>query len=143
MILQPLKRRKASKSGVAGREVSAATFIPYEHHWDKETIITKKGDLLQVIKVDGFSFETADDDVVDVKKMVRNSLYKSMAEGTFSLYFHMIRRRQSVYPGGKMTQSFAKYVDDTWRKKHQTRAAFVNAVYYGRPQKRQQGCWAN
>lgn len=129
MILKPLSRRKVSKDAVAKREVSAAAFIPYEHHWDKETIITKKKELLQVIKLDGFSFETADDDVVDMKKMVRNSLYKSMAEGTFSMYFHTIRRRQVAYPGGNFPKGFSKYLDDKWKKKHQTRLAFINELY--------------
>lgn len=129
MMLQPLTRRKVSKDGAAKREVSAALFIPYEYHWDKETIVTKNRELLQIIKIEGFSFETADDDVVDMKKMVRNSLYKSMAEGTFSMWFHMVRRRQSAYPEGKVTQSFAKYVDDKWRKKHHSHSSFVNDLY--------------
>ncbi len=129
MILKPLQRRKVSKEQFAKREVSAADFIPYDHHWDKDTIITKNGELLQVIKVDGFSFETADDDVVDMKKMVRNSLYKSMAEGTFGLYFHMIRRRQSAYPSGEMPAGFAAYVDRKWRHKHHSKNTFVNDLY--------------
>ena len=129
MLLKPLKPRKVSKAVYAKREVSAAEFIPYEHHWDKDTIITKKRELLQILKIDGFSFETADDDVVDMKKLVRNSLYKSMAEGTFSLYFHMVRRRQSAYPNGAPPEGFAKYVDDSWRKKHHTRSTFVNELY--------------
>ena len=129
MMLNPLKRRRVSKASYAKREVSAAMFIPYDHHWDKETIITKNKELLQIIKIDGFSFETADDDVVDMKKMVRNSLYKSMAEGTFSIYFHTIRRRQSAHPGGTMPPGFAKYLDDAWRNKHHTRATFINELY--------------
>ncbi len=129
MILKPLKRRHVSKALYAGREVRASEFIPYESHWDKETIITRNRELLQIIKVEGFSFETADDDVVDLKKMVRNSLYKSMAEGTFALYFHMVRRRQSVYPGGSQPAGFAKYVDDKWRAKHQSRHSFINELY--------------
>lgn len=129
MILQPLKRRKVSKADVAKREVSAAEFIPYEHHWDKETIITKNRELIQIIKIDGFSFETADDDVVDMKKMVRNSLYKSMAEGTFSMWFHLVRRRQSAFPEGKMPPGFSQYLDDQWRKKHHSRSSFVNELY--------------
>ena len=128
-MLNQLTRRKVSKDRYAKREVSAANFIPYDHHWDKETIITKNKELLQIIKVDGFSFETADDDVVDMKKMVRNSLYKSMAEGTFSLAFHMIRRRQSAFPAGEMPEGFAQYVDDQWRKKHHSRSSFVNELY--------------
>jgi type IV secretion system protein VirB4 len=129
MILKPLKRRQVSKALYAKREVCAADFIPYEHHWDKETIITKNRELLQVIKVEGFSFETADDDVVDMKKMVRNSLYKSMAEGTFALWFHTVRRRQSVYPGGVQPPGFAKYVNDKWHAKHHSRSSFVNELY--------------
>ncbi len=118
-----------SKALVGKREVSAADFIPYEHHWDKETIVTKNGELMQIIKIDGFSFETADDDVVDMKKMVRNSLYKSMAEGTFSMWFHMVRRRQSAYPEGKMPKGFAKYLDDKWRVKQNSKSTFINELY--------------
>jgi type IV secretion system protein VirB4 len=129
MILRPLSRRKVSKAGVAKREVSAAEFIPYEHHWDKETIITKNRELIQIVKIEGFSFETADDDVVDMKKMVRNSLYKSMAEGTFSMWFHMVRRKQSAFPGGTMPEGFSKYLNDKWYKKHHTRSSFVNELY--------------
>ena len=129
MLLHPLKRRKVSKYSASERELGVDFFIPYEHHWDKETVITKNSELIQVIKIEGFSFETADDDVVDMKKMVRNSLYKSMAEGTFTLYFHIIRRRQSAYPGGVPTGKFARYVDDTWKKKHHSRSTFVNDLY--------------
>lgn len=129
MLLKPLKRRAVSKDRIAKREVSVAEFIPYDYHWDKETIITKNRELLQVIKLDGFSFETADDDVVDMKKMVRNSLYKSMAEGTFSLYFHMVRRRQSAYPGGEQPPGFAAYVDKKWHNKHHAKSTFVNDLY--------------
>lgn len=129
MILKPLKRRQVSKAGVAKREVSASEFIPYEHHWDKETIVTRNRELMQVIKVEGFSFETADDDVVDMKKKVRNSLLKSMAEGTFAMWFHTIRRRQSAYPGGEIASGFAKYVDDQWHHKHSARSTFVNELY--------------
>ncbi|MFN8971769.1 MAG: VirB4 family type IV secretion/conjugal transfer ATPase [Alphaproteobacteria bacterium] len=129
MFFGQLKKRSVSKAGPAKREVSAAEFIPYDYHWDKETIITKKKELLQIIKMDGFSFETADDDIVDMKKMVRNSLYKSMAEGTFALYFHTIRRRQSAYPGSSMPRGFAKIIDDRWKQKHQAKASFINELY--------------
>jgi type IV secretion system protein VirB4 len=129
LILKPLTRRHVSKAAMAKREVSASAFIPYEHHWDKDTIITKNKELLQVIKIDGFSFETADDDVVDMKKMVRNSLLKSMAEGTFSMWFHTVRRRQSAYPSGEMPPGFAKYVDDKWHARHSTRSTFVNELF--------------
>jgi len=129
MLLGQLNRRQTSKAKIAEREVSAAMFIPYEHHLDKETIVTKDRELMQIVKLDGFSFETADDDVVDMKKMVRNSLYKSLAEGTFALWFHMVRRKQNAHPAGDQPPGFARYLDDKWRNKHLTKSSFVNDLY--------------
>lgn len=129
MLFEPLKPRASAKERFIKREVDSSYFIPYHYHWDKETIITKNGELLQVLKIEGFSFETADDDVVDLKKMVRNSLLKSMAEGTMAMWFHTIRRRQQAYPEGKMPPGFAQYVDDKWREKHARKSSFRNDLY--------------
>lgn len=122
-------RRKTQKASYARLEVSTATFVPYEYHWDKETIVTKKKEFLQIIKLEGFSFETADDEDVDMKKMVRNSLLKSMADGTFAIWFHTIRRRQSAYPGGKQPPGFGTYVDKLWREKHHSKDSYINELY--------------
>ena len=124
-----LKRRNVSKAGVSKREVSAAQFIPYSHHFDKETIITKDNELLQIIRLTGFAFETADDEDVDMKKMVRNSLFKSLADGTFGMYFHTVRRKEVAHADGKMPAGFAREADDQWRHKHETRKTFVNELY--------------
>src|SRR5262245_49777425 len=116
-----LKRRSVSKDAYSKREFSSSFFIPYHFHWDKETIITKNRELLKVIKLDGFSFETADDEDVDIKKAVRNSLLKSMADGSFALWFHTIRRRQSVFPGGEFQPGFAQEVNRQWWHKHHSK----------------------
>lgn len=124
-----LQRRKTQKAAYSKLEVSAAQFIPYEYHWDRETILTKKKEFVQIIKLDGFAFETADDDDVDMKKLVRNSLLKSMADGTFAVWFHTLRRRQSAYPGGKQPPGFAAYVDKLWHEKHSNKNTYVNEIY--------------
>lgn len=124
-----LHRRKTLKAPYSKLEVSASTFIPYSNHWDRETILTRKKELLQIIKLDGFSFETADDEDVDMKKMVRNSLLKSMADGSFGVWFHTIRRRQSAYPGGKQPPGFSAYVDKLWHEKHHSKDSYINELY--------------
>jgi len=124
-----LGRRRTKKAAYARLEVSASAFIPYQYHWDRETILTKKKEFLQIIKLDGFSFETADDEDVDMKKMVRNSLLKSMADGTFAIWFHTIRRRQSAYPGGKQPPGFSAQVDKLWREKHHSKDSYINELY--------------
>src|SRR5579872_2691849 len=120
-----VKRRRTKKAYYSKHEVSESIFIPYQYHWDRETLLTKKNELLQILKLDGFSFETADDEDVDMKKLVRNSLLKSMADGTFAIWFHTIRRRQSAYPGGKQPPGFCALVDKLWRDKHHSKDSYI------------------
>src|SRR5580698_9396155 len=129
MNINNLQRRKTQKAGYAKREVPAAVFIPYQYHWDRETIMTRKKEFIQILKLEGFSFETADDEDVDMKKLVRNSLLKSMADGTFAVWFHTLRKRQSAYPGGKQPPGFAAYVDKLWHEKHSNKDTYVNEIY--------------
>ncbi|MBY0355850.1 MAG: VirB4 family type IV secretion/conjugal transfer ATPase [Rickettsiales bacterium] len=124
-----LKRREVSKAKQSRQELSVTEFIPYTHHWDKETIYTKHDEMMQVIKLDGFSFETADDEDVDMKKMVRNSLLKSMGEGNYAVWFHTIRRRQSAYPSGKQPSNYASVIDEKWKQKHHSKDSYINELY--------------
>jgi len=123
------KRRATSKASYSKREYPVADFIPYLHHYDNETIITKAGELVQFIKVDGFSFETSDDEDLDMKKMVRNSLFKSLADGSFAMWFHIIRRRKSGFPAGDFSPGFARVVNDKWKHKHHSKDSYVNELY--------------
>ncbi len=123
------KKRRASHAWYTEHEVSAAEFIPYSYHLDRETVITKNKELLQVVKVSGFSFETADDEDVDMRKMARNSLFKSMSDGNFALWFTTIRRRKSAFPGGKFPPGFSRMLNDRWKEKHHSKQSFVNELY--------------
>lgn len=126
------KKYKARNSNVADREVSTALFIPVLGHWNNHTLITKKKELMQVIKVGGFSFETADDEDVDIRKDIRNILFKGMSTGGYALYFHTIRRIQALYDEadvGDRAEGFAAFVENEWRRRHITRKAFVNELY--------------
>ena len=109
-------RRKVTNAGYSKREVSMAEFIPYEHHFDQETIITKTGELQQTIRLEGWSFETADDVDVDMKKSVRNSLLKSLSNGNYSVWFHTVRRKKSSYPKGDFSNAFAEQINERWKQ---------------------------
>ncbi|MBN9542344.1 MAG: VirB4 family type IV secretion/conjugal transfer ATPase [Alphaproteobacteria bacterium] len=129
--------KKSKYSKYADRETSMQEFIPYKCHWNRKTLLTKKDEMIQVIKINGFSFETADDEDLDIKKNVRNMLFKGLATGNLALYFHIVRRKQSVYtakeeaidPNIKLEEDFSTYVDKEWKKKTQNQHAFTNDLY--------------
>lgn len=127
-----------AKDKYVKREAPTSQFIPYECHWDSHTILTKKKELMQVIKVGGFSFETADDDDLDIRKQLRNSLFKNMASGNITLYFHIIRRRQSLTkmkaseslnPVEPTYDDFVGYLGSEWQKKYADFESFCNDIY--------------
>ncbi|MCD6035502.1 MAG: virB4 [Rickettsiales bacterium] len=126
-------KRRTRHENVANREVSAAEFIPYKAHWNKNTIITHSNWLIQVIKINGFAFETADDEDIDIRKNIRNTLWKGMASGSFSLAFHTIRRKKEAYDKNNlispMKNMFAKAMDEEWRLRHHADSTFVNEHY--------------
>ena len=124
---------KPEKNALINREYLFSGFIPYLYHLDKNTIYTKNNQLIQVIRLGGFSFETADDEDVDIKKNVRNFLFKGMADPSISLYFHIVRKKQDVYEGSQgsidMPDGFASFLDDKWVQKHKNHKGFLNELY--------------
>lgn len=131
-------KTRAAKEQYAQKEKPVSSFVPYKGYWNKNTILTKNNGLLQIVKIGGFSFETADDSDLDIRKNIRNSLLKNMASGNVTLYFHMIRSRKpvmrrdldySVDPNAGGGKDFISYLDDQWRKKYSTTDSYFNELY--------------
>lgn len=132
-----LFKYKTHKQPYADKEVAASHFIPYLCHYNRKSILTKRKELMQVIRVGGFSFETADDEDVDIKKSMLNLLFKGFQTGGFLLYFHTIRRKVNlmeaevitVDPYIKKPKSFSDYVSQEWEKKYSGQKSFINELY--------------
>lgn len=133
MSMIKLKRTRAERQNIASTEYHASNFVPYLAHYNEDTLITKNNDLIKVIKVNGFSFETADDDDLDNRKNIRNQLFKGLSSPNTILYFHVVRRRQPPYPEDyasiDMPDGFALYLDRKWVEKSRDKRAFVNEIY--------------
>jgi len=121
---------KTAKHKLTKREVSMAHFIPYKCHWNSSTIMTHDEKLIRIIKVKGFSFETADDIDIDIKKRTRNNLLKSMSSGNFLLYFHTIRRKEKGFPEGSMPEGFSNDLNEAWKQRHSDSECYVNEHYF-------------
>lgn len=118
---------------IADSEYCSSNFLPYLSHWDNNTLFLEGNRLMSIVKVSGFSFETADDEDLESKVAIRNMLLKGMAAGGLSLYFHLVRRKHKPYPddyvSAEMPDGFASYLDQRWRDKYQDKRAFINELY--------------
>jgi type IV secretion system protein VirB4 len=118
-----------SKRALATSELGPAAFIPYACHYDPRTLLTKNGQLLQVLQIEGFSFESADADEIEFKKRLRNMLFKSVSTQEYALWFHIVRKRQPVYPAGEFEAGFAELLNAQWKMRHAEHQLFDNALY--------------
>ncbi len=129
---------KTNKHAISSREVHVRDFIPYHCHWNKNTILTKNKELIQIIKISGFSFETADDEDLESRKHLRNLLFKSLASGNINLYFNTVRKKKpldfsksnlSFDPTLKIPNDFVTYLGNEWKKKYDNTESYFNELY--------------
>lgn len=124
-----LGRRKTAKADYVKRESAESFFIPVEGHWDSNILMTKNSELLMVIRMEGFAFETADDEDIDMRKNVRNTLFKSVASAEYALWIHVVRRKQHAHAEGEFYETFSQYLNDEWDEKHVDAESFINEIY--------------
>jgi type IV secretion system protein VirB4 len=80
---------------VANREVALAGFIPYSTHVTDHVIKTREGDYLQIWKIAGIAFETADPAEILARHDGFNQFVRGLAGGHVALWSHRLRRRVS------------------------------------------------
>ena len=123
-----LSLRLTTHGKTAAQEKDVADFLPYTRHVDAHTLATKNHGLLRVMKLEGFPFETADEETLDALKEVRNTLTIGLASARHILYHHLIRRRVPPTLGGQFA-GFAAAVDAAWQRRLTRRRLYVNDLY--------------
>lgn len=111
------------------KEVSCARFIPYTCHVDANTVKTKDGDYVQVLKVAGIAHETADTDQLNAWHNLRNTLYRSLQNQNCSVWTTIIRHESQAYPEGDYLAGFSDELNQKYRKSIQSQKLYVNDMY--------------
>jgi type IV secretion system protein VirB4 len=119
----------ASRSAAVRRELTADRYIPYAAHVAAEVVRTRLGDYLQVFRLGGASFESADAQELNVLYERRNILWRNLAGAGIALWTQVIRRREDVIGAQGTSEGFAAAL----REKYQGRLAgeilMVNELY--------------
>ncbi|MDB5977350.1 MAG: VirB4 family type secretion/conjugal transfer ATPase [Nevskia sp.] len=127
-LLKPAARRTRA-ARIAAREAGSAQHIPYIRHADPHTLETRSGELVQVLKLEGKSFETEDVQELDRLKTTRNTLLRAIGGGDYALWQHIVRRRVQPTVGGRIPPGFAAELDRKWFGRLRERKLYVNDLY--------------
>ncbi|MFJ1269990.1 VirB3 family type IV secretion system protein [Legionella lytica] len=111
------------------KEHSSAKHIPWTHLYDEHTVMTKKGELIQVLTLDGMPFDTKDDHEVEHLKKVRNRLLYQMASPSVAISFYTIKRKHAPYPEGTYPMGYAHELNERYKRRINTTQRYQNALY--------------
>jgi type IV secretion system protein VirB4 len=112
------------------REQPAAAHIPYAAHVSPTVVTTVFGDYLQVFRLGGASFESADDEQLNNWHERLNVLWRNLACPSIALWAHTIRRREHVaaMPRPERT-GFAAALEKRYRERLAGETLMVNELY--------------
>jgi type IV secretion system protein VirB4 len=114
---------------LAPREARIGERLPYAQHVDAQTIATRDGLLIQVLRIEGFPFETASDEELSYRKSVRETVMRSIATSRLALWHHVVRREVSPEFPPPPEDPFCADLDAGWRRQLEARKLFVNDIF--------------
>lgn len=114
---------------LAPREVRIGDRLPYLEHADECTLRTRDGLLIQTLQLAGFPFETALDEELNYRKVVRETVLRGAASSQLAIYHTVVRRRVEASFSAPPQEPFCATLDDRWRERLSARRLYVNDIY--------------
>jgi type IV secretion system protein VirB4 len=104
-------------------------FIPYAIHYDKNTLLTKNGELMQIIRVVGFSNASVFADLISLREAVRDGIRDNIKQTNYAIWFTTIRRKKNISPEGEFREFFSQKINQTWEDVNNLKNDYVNELY--------------
>lgn len=125
MTSATIEKRESAKK----REKFLGNKIPYKVHLTPTVIQTEDRDYLQVLRITGASFESADDDQVNNWHKRLNGLFRSIASQNVAIWQHIVRREENKYPAGDFPSGFASDLNKKYAARVSGELLMVNELY--------------
>lgn len=123
-----MKNILASKKRIKN-EVPESKHIPLIRHASDSVVVTENHEYFFTLKVSGLSYETIDDDLLDIKAEARNLYVSSLENHNVCIYSHVIRRNIQVENEGEYPKGFLSHLDHVYNKKFENKSFSINEIY--------------
>jgi len=121
--------RAASGTWPLSRELLAAERIPYTVQLSDSVVRTTLLDYVQVFRLAGASFESADDSQLNNWHERLNILWRNIASPSVALWTHVIRRREATPCPGARSGGFAAALLEKYDERLTHESLMVNELY--------------
>jgi type IV secretion system protein VirB4 len=123
-----LKRSKKDPKSLLAKNIDE-DFIPYVCHFDPNTILTKNGELLQIIRITGFSNAGVISEIISLRETVREAILDHVQDTNFAFWFTTIRRKKNITPKGEFSDFLSSEVNEIWIHENNLDDQYVNELY--------------
>jgi len=117
------------RASVLRRELKAAAHIPYSALVSDTVVRTTQGDYVQVFRLAGASFESADDSTLNTWHERLNVLWRNIASPQVALWSHVIRRREQADRAPGEARGFSHRLEAKYRARLAEELLMVNELY--------------
>lgn len=124
-----LRSKLISKNLTAKLTLPDKDLIPCACHYDEDTVLTKNGELFQVIKIVGFYCETVGAEKVSLRETIRQAVLQNVKSEKISFCFHTIRTKKNLDLDDDYETTFSKDLHSSWARKNYWHDKYVNEVY--------------
>ncbi len=130
MMLRKKNRNQSSNNFVA--KTPDVDFVNYATHFNRKTILTKNGELLQIIRITGLNKDGDKEEQISLRDKIRDAIYDNTEdENKFAFWFHTIRRKKNVTT--RMSDNYenflSKKINEQWNKENDWQNQYVNELY--------------
>lgn len=123
------KRAEGYFARLAQREAHSGDRLPYARVLDGRTMLLRNGALWQCLHLSGFTFETADDALLNHRQRMRDAALRAIADSRYVVHHHLLRRRVAVQLQGEFDDPVSAALDLRWQQALGERRLFCNDLF--------------
>jgi type IV secretion system protein VirB4 len=111
------------------KEVGISRHLPFSHLAKNDIVRTKNGDYLVVLKVEGISCDTLEDEDVNFEQSLREKLFSGFSDPRFAIYHTIIRSHTKAKFSEKFDAPLAENLNRDYNQTINEDALFGNDLY--------------
>ena len=130
MYINKIFKKRASNN----RDSNIENFIPLVAHLNEDTLITKNGELIQNIFINGINANFIPTEIYNLRNVVSNAIKNLENKENLSFFIHVVRQKDDItfnlenpnYFSSKVSQMWSDY--NSWSSKH-INSLYISIVY--------------
>lgn len=107
----------------------AFKFVPICCHYDKNTLLTKNGELIQTFQINGLNQENISKKLLGLREIIRESFKKHFNDTNISCWVHTVRKKVNLDDTKEYNRVLSDIIHKKWVNKNYWHDKFVNTLY--------------